>query len=52
MYKFSLKHSHEVMSKNEMPIIFKDVNDESKNYYQELMSFDDFKIMFKKKYLK
>ena len=52
MYVFTMKHSYEVMSKKEVPIIFKDVHDEHKKYYKETMSFDDFCQMFNKMHLK
>ena len=52
MYVFTMKHSYEVMSKKEVPIIFKDVHAEYKKYYKETMSFDDFCQMFNKMHLK
>lgn len=51
MYIFSMKHSYDVMSKHEIPIIFKDELDESSKYYEERMWFNDFKVMFKDKHL-
>ncbi|MCM1078503.1 MAG: nucleotidyltransferase domain-containing protein [Bacteroidales bacterium] len=52
MYIFTMKHSYDVMSKDEMPIVFKDVNNEAQRYYKELMSFEDFKKMFTHEHLK
>lgn len=51
MYVFTMKHSYEVMSKNEVPIVFKDLQNEAPKYYQTLMSFEDFKVMFTKMHL-
>ena len=46
MYVFTMKHSYNVMSKNEVPIVFKDILNEAPSYYSTLMSFDEFKNMF------
>ena len=46
MYVFTMKHSYDVMSKNEVPIVFKDVENEASAYYDTLMTFDEFKNMF------
>lgn len=51
MYIFSMKHTYDVMSKNEVPIVFKDLNNEAPNYYTQLMSFDEFDEMFTTKHL-
>ena len=51
MYIFSMQHSYNVMAKDEMPIVFKDVNNEAPKFYSELMSFDDFKVMFQREHL-
>lgn len=51
MYVFTMKHSYDVMSKNEVPIVFKDLQNEAPKYYQTLMSFEDFKVMFTKMHL-
>ena len=51
MYVFTMKHSYDVMSKKEVPIIFKDVNNESAKYYNRVMTFDDFCEMFTQMHL-
>ena len=51
MYVFTMKHSYDVMSKNEVPIVFKDVENEAPAYYDTLMTFDEFTQMFKTEHL-
>lgn len=51
MYIFSMKHSYHIMSKKELPIIFKDTHDIAPSYYKSLMPFEEFDIMFTKLHL-
>ena len=51
MYVFTMKHSYDVMSKKEVPIVFKDVHGEHRQYYSEAMGFDDFCAMFRRMHL-
>lgn len=46
MYVFSMKQSYVVMSKKEVPIIFKDIENLSGKYYKKVMTFDQFGEMF------
>lgn len=52
MYVFTMKHSYDVMSKKEIPIIFKDKNNENILYYKECMTFESFCRMFNDIHLK
>ncbi len=51
MYVFTMKHTYNVMKKNETPIVFKDVNNEVPKYYSQLMTFDEFTEMFIREHL-
>ena len=52
MYIFTMLRTYDTMKKGELPIVFKDVNDETTRYFQEVMTFSEFQIMFKREYLK
>lgn len=52
MYVFTMKHSYVVMSKKEVPIIFKDIHKEHESFYSKTMSFNEFCSMFQEMYLK
>lgn len=52
MYVFTMKHSYGVMSKKEIPIIFKDTNNMHSIYYKKTMDFYEFIKMFNELYLK
>lgn len=52
MYIFTMRHCYDVMSKKEVPIVFKDVHNESAKFYAERMTFDEFTDMFTEKHLK
>lgn len=51
MYVFTMKHTYDVMSKKEVPIIFKDVHGEHGQYYSRTMGFDEFCAMFRRMHL-
>lgn len=51
MYVFTMRHSYEVMSKDEKPIIFKDVDNEHQQYYKEVVTFDEWCEVFRKIHL-
>lgn len=52
MYVFTMQHSYNVMNKTEVPIVFKDIDNNHKLYYKKVMNFEEFCRMFQKMHLK